>query len=135
MRDLTGKLDRRGIEWKVFGHDLCVRRRDRAPAIEKLGLAWGSDAYIFLCVVSLRTEEPDPYVAELTRVLEEARLPGFVDVSKDEGGEYCLRPYIRFALLQPNPEQRALDLNERIRSTLAQLGAEATVFQMFPPDY
>ena len=51
---------------------------------------------------------------------------------KDEGGKYCLRPYIRFALLQPNPDQRALDLNERIRSTLAQLGAQVTVFQMFP---
>lgn len=131
-RELTDRLDRRGIEWKVFGHDLCVRRRDRASAIEKLGLARGSDAYIFLCVVSVRTEEPDPYVAELTRVLEEARLPGFLEVSKDKGGKYCLRPYIRFTLLQPDPDQTALDLNERIRSTLAQLGAEVTVFQMFP---
>ena len=130
MRALGGRLDLRGIEWRAFGADVCVRRRDRAGAREALGFAIWTDAYICPCFIRIRTEEPSRYAGMLRELLNREDLRGFVTTENGGEGTYELTPFVRWRSL--GTDQAAFDLIDRITSRLGGLGAETDVKRAFP---
>lgn len=130
MRALAGRLDLRGIEWRAFGEDVCVRRRDRVRAREALGFQIWTDAYICPCFIRIRTEEPSRYADMLRELLSREGLRGFVTAEQGEEGTHELTPFVRWSSL--GTDQAAFDLIDRITSRLGALGAEADVKRAFP---
>ena len=120
--DLTGRLDRRDIEWRRSGDDVCVRRRDRVAALERLGIDIGRDGYVGTFSIRARTDEPRRCVEVLSQCLKEEGLTGFVETYEDEHGIYDPILFVRCAGAHV---RRFPDLMERSVSKLRELAADA----------
>jgi hypothetical protein len=125
------KLKEYGIAWMVEGNDICVRRRDRVLAKRALELGPWTDAYLELCCIYVRENDPAALVELLTSVLEAEGLKGFIVTSPQKVG-YALVPFVRYAMLGTHPKTRASDLNERIVSALQQVTTGFEVWESYP---
>jgi hypothetical protein len=128
---LAEKLKEYGIPWMAEGNDICVRRRDRVFAKRAVGLGPWGDAYVMLCGISVRENDPAPLVQLLSSLLEAEDSKGFIDVSPQKVG-YGLAPFVRYARLGTDPKTRASYLNKRIVSALKEVTSGFAVGPMYP---